>query len=359
MVAPVTGPFTTYPVSPFADSMQKKYRQAPPYDLSLAYEMYYTYGRAVRTTMSGGTVILKQTDFDLYSHADAGRKFTHCTNLAYERLRSQLGPTAGWAENLAQINKTRTSVIERAVQLGDFAKALRKGRFKEAARVLRTPVPSGVSNRKAVSQNFLEYEYGWKPIVSDLVNSLERLNSFPDVHVPLRSTARDSINSVTVNRSNGAGFSSTVTTAINGRVEVRMGALARIVNPNLFLANQLGVIDLALPWKLIPFSFVVDWFTNVEQVISSITDWYGVQLLHPYTNRFAQGQKTVTTRSFWWSTATGIVYESQIIDLDQDSVHLLRTQAISGPVLAMKPFKGFSLQRGAQAISLVLSVLGK
>jgi hypothetical protein len=358
MVAPVTGPIVTYPSYPFADAFQRKFRQKPPYNLALEYEMYYVFGRSVHSTQSG-TTITKTTDFDLWNDAEAVKKLTHCSNKAYEQLKAALGPSAGWAENIAQIGKTRSMIIQRAVQLASVASSVRKGRFGDAARMLRTPVPSGVSNRKAAAQNFLEFEYGWKPLAKDLVDSVERLNSFPDVLVPLRGKAQDHISRVSSTRSSGSGFSSSSSTTVSGVVGVQMGAMARITNPNLFLANQLGVIDFALPWKLIPFSFVVDWFVNVEQVISSVSDWYGVQLLTPYTTRYAQGSRRYVANQSFWTPSTGVVYAFSSTSQSQTSVHMRRDPAISMPALTVKPFKGFSIERAAQAVSLVLSVLGK
>lgn len=358
MVAPVTGPFVKAPTAPFSTIMQKGYRQHPPYNLALEYEMSYLYGRAV-TSRPSGTTVTKVTDFDLWSDIEASNKFAACNNLAYERLRSKLGSSAGWLENLAQINKTRRSIVERAVQIASVAKAVRKYDFIGAARALRTPVPSGVSNRKAISQNFLEFEYGWKPLFKDLVESADLLTTFTDLDIPLFGSAKDFIHRVTQENAYAPGISTRTTTTIDGELGVRMGAVARIVNPNLFLANQLGVIDFALPWKLIPFSFVVDWFVNVEQVISSISDWYGVQLLTPYTTRFSRGTREWVVRQTLWNTSTGDVFDFTHTNLDQESVHMRRWPTISMPTLTMKPFKGFSLERGSQAIALVLSVLGK
>lgn len=365
MVAPVTGPFAKFPSYPFADAFQRGYRQAMPVDRPLSYEMYWVYGRRHDvSTMTGQPTIIedvKSADFDLFNDPLATKKFITCRNQAYERLRSQLGATAGWAENLAQIGKTRQSIIQRATQLGSFASAIRKGRFADAARVLRTPIPSGVSNRKAAAQNFLEFEYGWKPLFSDLVSSADALTSFPEIRIPLYGKSTDVINTLVRNRSSGPTWNNYSFTVVNGVVGVKLQTVARIVNPNLFLANQLGVIDFALPWKLIPFSFVVDWFVNVEQVISSVSDWYGVELLHPHTTYFAKGHKMDVSRNYAWS-GPGVIpgwASSFTRDHERDSVHMSRELGISGPTLAMKPFRGFSLERGAQALSLVLSVLGK
>jgi hypothetical protein len=50
-----------------------------------------------------------------------------------------------------------------------------------------------------------------------------------------------------------------------------------VTNPNLFLANRLGLLNLpGVAWDLIPWSFVVNMVTNAAQMINSVTDFIGV-----------------------------------------------------------------------------------
>jgi hypothetical protein len=152
-----------------------------------------------------------------------------------------------------------------------------------------------------------------------------------------------------------AGGTAFIRTTTYAKLRIHLFATVRVDNPNLFLANQLGLLDLALPWKLVPFSFLVDWFVNVEQMISSVSDWFGCTLIQPGTTAFARGSNTElsTTRHY----APPHLYTQST--RNQTSVELERSTGISGPALIVKPFKGLSVTRGATAIALVLSVLGK
>lgn len=365
MVAPVSGPFVKFPSEPFADNYRSGYRQKMPLDRPLAYRMYRYYGtRSVNwwTTSNtfGSDPPVKESNFSLNSLPEFARLRQHAYNQAYEKLKtsSQAGG-AGWAENLAQINKSRQLVNQRSVQLATFVKHLVAKDFKRAARTLRTPVPSKVSNRKAVSQNFLEFEYGVKPVVSDLKESLDIITGDPFERA-VRGRASEYIRKLqVVNYSAGSNPKQILTQRIRteGVITVTCRATMRVLNPNAYLANQLGLIDPALPWKLIPFSFIVDWFVNVEQVISSVTDWYGVQLLNPHVTDFVTGtyhDYFSNTLEYLNGTSSG-----SVTVLDKESVTMDRVMGLPSPAIIVKPFKGFSIQRGAQAIALVLSVLGK
>jgi hypothetical protein len=361
MVLPVTGPVTTFPAESFADNYRQKWMQVMPVDRPLPYRMYRYYGVTNVTSWVNGVYTYNPPTKDATFSVNVMPGFSQIEaatlNQALARLRSKAGATAGWAENLAQMDKTRRMVVDRAVQIANFVTALRLGSFGAAARALRTPIPHNVSRRKGVSQNFLEFEYGLKPVVSDLQESMRALVGTEFEDRPIVGRARSPLSSLSKTFTSDSSFVSRVIDDKRGEVHVQARALLRITNPNLFLANQLGLIDLALPWKLFPFSFIVDWFVNVEQCISASTAWYGCQLLHPHLSEFTRGSRDYFF--FQNSTFPNGNTSGQETRTLQEQVTFDRTMDIPGPVLQIKPFKGFSLERGAQAIALVLSVLGK
>lgn len=354
MVAPVSGPFSSTVNDYLSTTSRTRFRQAAPYNLPLpyTYTRYEGYDRQWNSEGVGyDSGKIKNTSFSFWSLPNAAQVYANAYNLAYENLQGQLGDTAGWAENFAQIGKSRQMFVERSVQAANFFGNMRRGMFHHAAKALRTPVPSRVSHKKALSQNILEFEYGLKPLISDLQSSLGVMTS--DVH-PRRIIGRsnDYIQVVTVN----SGFGYFEKTVSKGKVGVRIYADVKILNPNLFLGQQLGLFDLALPWKLMPFSFIVDWFVNVEQVVSSLGDGFAVTMTNGHYSWKGESSTNRETRTEYqisgWNHSAG---SSRHITAVEHS----RTMGIPGPSLIVKPFRGFSIQRGIQAISLVLAVLGK
>lgn len=361
MVAPITGPINSAPSVPFANKSVSGYKQVKPYNLPLSYRMSEEFGIQVHSawTLSGTstTTTTKNANFAIYAKPGYSTKRTQAFNQAYERLKTKTGPAAGWAENFAQWNKTRQLAVESAVRLADVVTSLRKGRFDRVAQELGLQrAPRGVSRRKHVSQNFLAYEYGVKPLMSDIQDSLQTLTGDPP-SFPIRARSRENFVGRTSSLVNSGGFYSRSVETYSGVLEIRLQARLRLTNPDLFLATKLGLLDFALPWKLIPFSFVVDWFVNVEDVISSLSDWYGCTLEHPVTTEFCSGEQS--SFSYTSQTYPSGQSEGSTTSVKQSSVRLIRSPGISSPTLQVKPFKGFSLERGAQAIALVLSVLGK
>jgi hypothetical protein len=354
MVAPTVGPYfrETNP-GVFSKVHRTGMKQARPYNLDLEYSLDHWEGWDTLHSSETGSIVgpIKNVSWGVQSMSEYPRHLQATYNAAYAKLQSEICDSAGWGENIAQAGKTRKMINDRLTQVARFSIALKHKRFREAAGILFMPTPKRVSQNKAVSSNFLEYEYGVKPLLKDIQDSMKILTSDPgERRVRATKTSywqeRDSVS--------GPGFYQ-LDTAI-GRVRVGLQATVRVTNPNLFLANQLGLLDLALPWKLIPFSFIVDWFVNVEQVISSCGNGFGLALTKPLTKVLLRGGHNYSARTFY--EANGQVYTNTAARA-QSHVRFARTIGISGPSLVVKPFKGFSLERGAQAIALVLSVFGK
>jgi len=361
MVAPVTGPFTTYPTASFTDIVKQGYRQAKPYNQPLAYILYKYFGISYLSSQVSwnGTVTqtssLNKQTWGFTSDPDYTRVSSAVHNKAYEKLRAKLSDSSGWAENIAQAGKTRQLVVQYASTLKDVVLDLKRGRFDRAAAALNlTREPKNVSRRRGVAANFLEFEYGVKPLISDLQDSMTILTGDPGVRW-LRASAHERILRRSFIRTGNPNSWDTTFEVISIDLQETIRVGVQVVNPNIFLANQLGLIDLALPWKLMPFSFIVDWFVNVEQVISSFTDWFGVLMIHPHTTKFHSGARN---RVYNAVLTEGTKITTTHNTVNQHSVEMVRSLGISGPTLIVRPFKGFSMERGAQALALVSTVLG-
>lgn len=366
MVAPITGPTSKTITGPFSQKTITGYKQKRPYDRPLACESSFTqgYDRLESASIwgsydSGNVRNLSWSPSGNMS--DWGRRRQHCYNQAYERIRADVTDEAGWGENLAQFRKSADMVNDRLVQLWRFTNHLRRGRFSQAASTLRIPKPEKVSHTKAMSKNFLEYTYGWAPLFSDIKSSCEILTSDPGSR-RVRGKARESWSDVAFSRgsdSNGTWYDRSHQKC---DLTITTRAVVRITNPNVFLAARLGLIDPALPWKLLPFSFVVDWFVNVEQILSSMTGWLGVELTHPHYTQFATGFIEVDSLTTYnqvnpWDGSIFTGYNKTTRRIQ--AVQMSRVLGLPSPELVIRPFEGFNLNRGLQALALVIAVLGK
>lgn len=367
MVAPITGPFTKTNTSPDGKrfTRQISYRQAKPFDQPLPYQALFVEGwdRSVTSTIWGfyDSNQVGNLSWSTENNTDYfNRRRSAAYNAAYEQLKGKIGDSAGWAENIAQFRSAADMINDRAVQLARFFVNLRKGKFSEAARGLKSPRPRNLRDGdKAFAGNVLEWSYGWSPLLSDISSSVSILTDTEFVTRKLRATSSESWTQPVNYKeaySNGTSWTRLLTVA---EVKARISCQARIDNPNLYLAGAMGLIDPALPWKLVPFSFVVDWFVNVEQVISSITGFLGVQLEHPFHSFRTRSTFDRRVTANWseynpWDGSTFSAYSISTSYRKEEKFD--RILGIPSPNLIVKPFRGFSLQRGLEAISLIIAV---
>lgn len=275
-------------------------------------------------------------------------------NNAYKKFVDKLGDQSQWGVNLAEQESALSMIVKRATQLRNFTKKLRRGDLRGAGRELGIAKPTSTrKTAKNFSNLWLEYHFGWEPLVKDIGAAVETLQS-PYPLCIIRGKGSHQFNFSETNRSYvlGYGFADqeVQTTTLDIRTHVLIQAWVRVDNPNLYLANQLGFVNpLSIAWELVPYSFVVDWFGNVGQVLASFTDFAGVSFVDPFWTSYQVGNRAYQasfgpTSSYSATKATGAYVRRHI-------------GVPPGPTLALKPFKGLSVSRGATAISLLLKTL--
>jgi hypothetical protein len=195
------------------------------------------------------------------------------------------------------------------------------------------------ANASDVSSVWLEYHFGWAPLVQDIDSAVKVLASNPP---PLKVRASGRYTEV-IDYGNRNPYQHLYQGLY--RCRVLIGADCYVSNPNLALATQLGLVNPAsVAWELIPFSFVVDWFTNVGSFLDSWTDLLGYKLNYPFTT---------TTRTVEDLLHT-YTQPSVVSTAKQNACSVTRDLGIPPVRLAVPPFKGFSPARGATAIALLL-----
>lgn len=266
-------------------------------------------------------------------------------NKCYSRFVDKVSTASQWAVNMAERESAVKMVAARAGQVLKSFNALRKGRVVDAAKHLgitrrvltRHGITKRWSRRKDASALWLEFHFGWEPLVQDIHQAVDLLAG------PLPSQNVTASASRTENWQEAPRFYDWAVSG--GRKHVcRMGAEVSVPNPNLYYANQLGLLNpAAIAWELVPFSFVVDWFTSVGQVLNSLTDFVGLELKNAYTTIYYTGSQSGIYRQY--SGDSGF---------SSFGVRCRRSLGISRPVLAVNRVRGLSLTRGVTAISLVV-----
>jgi hypothetical protein len=185
----------------------------------------------------------------------------------------------------AEAHKTSSLILDTARRIDRAYRALRKGNLKGVAKELNiTPTK--------VHKTWLEYKYGWMPLLMDVRGSAEFFAQQAITRKPRFTVSRkiqDSYQEVG-DVDHGAPFgvppsvSSTLTHVFKG--EVKAHIWCELSSPHYSELQQLGLTNPALvAWELVPFSFVFDWFIQVGDYLTALSAFHGVRVLRAYTSQ--------------------------------------------------------------------------
>lgn len=214
-------------------------------------------------------------------------------NRAWDRLMDKVkGDTSSLAAAAAERRETFDMVANRVMGLYRAYKALRKGDFRRFLRELsvdpkrkhRSRVRTGANEAAGI---WLEYWFGWSPTIQDIGSAIFALDVNPVLSsVVERAGSSVNLPDVTWDKGDRVMFDS-------GRGVVRHGARFTLVNSNLFLANRLGLVNpVSVAWELVPFSFVVDWFSHLGSYLQSFTDLAGLDVSDQWSVRWVRCTST-------------------------------------------------------------------
>jgi hypothetical protein len=205
-----------------------------------------------------------------------------------------------------------------------------------------------------VPQKWLELQYGWKPLLSDVYGAAKALENRPKGDWRVTAKATRSLKDQKVVTFAGQ-FMSRSSASWSKSVFARIDALPQ--NEAIISLASLGALNpLSVAWELVPFSFVADWFIPIGGFIDSLDAMLG------YGESFYSS--TLLTKAVVKSKGlSGIVYGSWPVVNDfvgtKRMVLMVREVSTSVPLPVLPGFKDpRSLGHMANGLALIASVFG-
>lgn len=203
----------------------------------------------------------------------------------------------------AERNRTAQMVAKTATDLASALHNLRQGDFMGAARdlgIAAKKVPKKKQDRfkreytrnraKALSSGWLELQYGWKPLLSDVYGAAEEL---------AKKQASPHTETVMVQHrvSQEVNYTSRYGSADDMKIISRFsGSRLLIVRKSVTIYRKpgapqdlfrLGILNpLVVAWELVPYSFVVDWFLPLGAWLETFDAHQGIEFLGGYQTVF-------------------------------------------------------------------------
>jgi len=317
---PVTGPtVVTVNNGYLGIKVMTRYKQEKPYNLLLPYKLH---SRFVVSVSAGGYPNAGSYGSSLNSPVDMEAtgdayysNFTTAENnaiaKAIKKFNSLQGARASLGIALAEARQSGEMFVKRFQQLVSVAKSLKRFDLKGASEALglrlwqakrkhrewaragkrgpyslrgediwsKTWDKERTSRRRAqaFADLWLEFSFGWMPLVDDVHTAVGVLTKKPDFTKPMKAGGTVdcdyNVSSITGN--------STYEFAQVGRhdaqVRCTLGGVLTATNPNYGLAARLGLTNPAtVAYELVTFSFILNYFVNIEEFISQFSQYHGV-----------------------------------------------------------------------------------
>lgn len=269
------------------------------------------------------------------------------------------------AENKARmyfsknIERTQT-LFNGGVALGELRETLRM--IKNPAKLLRSGIDyylrdvkqipkklgrGGISKR--LSRVWLEHSFGWLPLLNDLDDARNYLDRRFDQLVqellPVRGKFQDQIQSGSVFNT-GLGLSQVAAhlIQIDSAIVVYAGAVSsRAASPKLINASSMGLSPrnfVPTIWELLPWSFVIDYFTNIGDVL---TGWSNQNVALAWGRHTRIGLREWRPGGVYWTNTLPAQYKVYIRSLSSGSLQATARTVTRSPITSA-PVPGFQFE---------------
>lgn len=266
--------------------------------------------------------------------------------------------TVSGAESL----KTVELITHTAARLLQTARALKKGKLGDAYKALglspgssRLPPPKKV--RQLAGSYWLELNYGWKPLLSDIHGAMQSLATAlnqPDASI-FECTGKSSRTTHEIQRyqQGRSDWQTDFLWDVLTRSASEVGVHYRIADGNIVQAARLGLTNPTLvAWEVVPFSFVVDWFIPVGTFLTQLSAYHGLEFVSGYRSQ-------IVRMSALWDGGNAaprgsVTNGSTFARL----VHTRRTQLNGFPHAGLIVKDPFNVGHAITSVALLQTVLG-
>lgn len=243
--------------------------------------------------------------------------------------------------------QTVSMVTSAALRLAQAASQIKRGQFAAAFSTLSTePSRRGnalvkslqaASPTNRLAHGWLAYQYGWKPIVSDVYGGIDAYHQkLMDGQVISRAVGKP-----IEGRGGSLGFNKSLSPDFLGKRNINLSAIpprvritGTVRDKRRRTLQELGLQNPgSLAWNLLPYSFVADWFLGIGDYLAGSTALLGMENV----------RACVVSDNFEAAYVNGILMSKE-------------TWIVRKPISATPVFPGVSIAGGLSAQRLLSAV---
>lgn len=247
-----------------------------------------------------GTPVLK----DLISAGDISR--------ATINLLRAVGDSKWSAgEMLAEMQGSIDMIEKSARKLQNALLAASRKNWRGVAKALGVP-PKKVKSGSSSAQAWLEYQFGWAPVVSDIANAATFLGGGFDGSNPpilmartkLYQSATTVLNGITTLSWSIASVQCPWRQSTTLSDEWKASVYFKMNLDMLRGLTQYGIVGLSTPWAVLPQSYLVDWILPIGDYLEALDALIGLTYLGGSYTRFKK-QSASRTYGSWTGRQAG------------------------------------------------------
>lgn len=278
-------------------------------------------------------------------------------------LNNLRGRKINLAQAYAERRQTASLVGNSVERIVGSIRNLKRGNLSGAAQSLGLSKNFFRPGKKgSITDMWLELQYGWKPLLSDVHGAVEELNRKDRAdpgryYITVRASQTEHLNT-TYSRTPGTWMTGFSKTTHGVRVKLDYQEYC----PEFETLDRIGIADPAsLAWELLPWSFVADWFVPVGAYLGAVGAGNGFSYKGGYsTAHFVGNFEGVDCgsdgwrRSYYWPglyhfpLSRGTSYRKVVHRLPYDTSPVPRFPGFKNPL---------SLVHMANAIALLSSTV--
>lgn len=216
------------------------------------------------------------------------------------RLLDQLSQTKGSAlVSGAEIDKTIASIASAAKRIAAAVTYLRRGNLGGLGNVLDVSISKNRRKsfaaeirkqkraknsdvfRDIVANTWLEFSYGWKPLLADVYTQAENLANYSTDRAHVIKTVVASAKEMKFTKRTTNRDKSTWDVAFQSKCLLRVRYVVNytFAEGDISIVNVFGLNNpMIIAWEVLPFSFVADWFLPVGNYLQSLTATAGLDM---------------------------------------------------------------------------------
>lgn len=303
----------------------------------------------------------------------SGFNLSNVKNKAISNLRERCDQNvSNIAVDIAEFRQFNSLVGNSTFRIISSLKQLRRGNLVGASdaliagRRIQHRFGGRLSRSKTLAQNWLELQYGWKPLLADIVDGHERLRQYVLKNSVVRSVRASSRWS---NRVTGT-ISDVLLPTLDGTkplttigsfetlfdTHVKYSIRFRVSDHFKNLAQQTGFNNpINLFWELLPFSFVVDWFLPIGPYLEGLSANQGLTFMDGSETRFLRQEHSaiisfagMRPRDNGWVDRVSGSYSRTWIKFDREKLLTFPSQTfpmLKSPVTVTHTLNALALMR--------------